>query len=260
MELVILTGASRGLGRAMAERLLSPERLLLTVSRRHEPALQERAAARGAQLEQWPLDLALEPALHPALDLDLSVAARLESWLRTQDAARFGAATLINNAGLLGRVGPLQEADAAGIAAALRVGLEAPALLASVFLRVTDGWGVPRKVLNISSGAGRRAIAGWAVYCAAKAGLDQLSRVMAEDEARRPNGAKVVSLAPGVIDTDMQGEIRSAEAAGFPDLPRFRELKASGQLASADDAAARVLAYLARPDFGANPVADVRDA
>ncbi|MBS1163944.1 MAG: short-chain dehydrogenase, partial [Burkholderiaceae bacterium] len=141
-------------------------------------------------------------------------------------------------------------------------------------------------VLNISSGAGRRAIAGWAVYCAAKAGLDQLSRVMAEDEARRPNGAKVVSLAPGVIDTDMQGEIRSAEPTGFPDLPRFRELKASGQLASADDAAARVLAYLARfrelkasgqlasaddaaarvlaylarPDFGANPVADVRDA
>ncbi|MBS1163047.1 MAG: yueD, partial [Burkholderiaceae bacterium] len=61
MELVILTGASRGLGRAMAERLLSPDRLLLTVSRRHEPALQEQAAARGARLEQWALDLALEP-------------------------------------------------------------------------------------------------------------------------------------------------------------------------------------------------------
>jgi len=260
MELVILTGASRGLGRAMAEQLLAADRLLLTISRRSEPALQQQAAARGAPLEQWPLDLALEPALHPALDLDLSVAARLESWLRAQDAARFRAATLINNAGLLGRVGPLQEADAASIAAALRVGLEAPALLASVFLRVTDGWGVPRKVLNISSGAGRRAIAGWSVYCAAKAGLDHLSRVMAEDEARRPNGAKVVSLAPGVIDTDMQGQVRAADAAGFPDLPRFRELKASGQLASAESAAARVLDYLARPDFGAHPVADARDA
>jgi NAD(P)-dependent dehydrogenase (short-subunit alcohol dehydrogenase family) len=260
MELTILTGASRGLGRAMAERLLSPDRLLLTVSRRYEPALQDRAAACGALLEQWTLDLALEPALHPALDLDLSVAARLEAWLRRQDAARFGAATLINNAGLLGRVGPLQDADAASIAAALRVGLEAPALLASAFLRVTDRWSVPRKVLNISSGAGRRAIAGWSVYCAAKAGLDHLSRVMAEDEARRPNGARIVSLAPGVIDTDMQGELRAADAAGFPDRPRFEELKASGQLASADDAASRVLAYLARPDFGAHPVADVRDA
>jgi NAD(P)-dependent dehydrogenase (short-subunit alcohol dehydrogenase family) len=249
MELVILTGASRGLGRAMAERLLGVDRLLLTISRRPDAALQAKAGERGAQLEQWALDLA-----H-----DIGVAARLETWLRKQDATRFRSAALINNAGLLGRVGPLQEADADSIAAALRVGLEAPALLAGAFLRATEGWSIPRKVLNISSGAGRRAIAGWSVYCAAKAGLDHLSRAMAEDEARRPNGAKVVSLAPGVIDTDMQGELRAADAAGFPDQPRFRELKASGQLASADDAAARVLAYLARPDFGANPVADVRD-
>lgn len=250
MELVILTGASRGLGHAMAERLLGAKRLLLTLSRRPDPSLEMTAASGGAQLEQWAVDL----------EHGSGIAARLEAWLRKQDAARFASATLISNAGLLGRVGPVQQADAESITAALRVGLEAPALLAAAFLRATDGWGIPRKVLNISSGAGRRAIAGWSVYCAAKAGLDQLSRVMAEDEARRPNGAKIVSLAPGVIDTDMQGEIRAADAAGFPDQPRFRELKASGQLASAADAAARVLAYLARPDFGANPVADVRDA
>ena len=250
VELVILTGASRGLGRAMAGRLLDAGRLLLTIARRPDTSLQATADERGAPLEQWALDLA-----H-----DVGVAARLETWLRRQDPARFRAAVLINNAGLLGRVGPLQDADADSIAAVLRVGLEAPALLAAAFLRATEGWAVPRKVLNISSGAGRRAIAGWSVYCAAKAGLDHLSRVMAEDEGRRPNGAKVVSLAPGVIDTDMQGEIRAADAAGFPDQPRFRELKASGQLASTEDAAARVLAYLARPDFGANPVADVRDA
>lgn len=250
MELFILTGASRGLGRAMAERLLGAGCLLLAISRRPDPSLEALAKSRGAQLEQWALDLA-----H-----DIGAAARLETWLRKQDAARFRTATLINNAGLLGRVGPLQEAGAENIAAVLRVGLEAPALLAAAFLRATDGWRAPRKVLNISSGAGRRAIAGWAAYCAAKAGLDHLSRVMAEDEARRPNGARIVSLAPGVIDTDMQGEIRAADAAGFPDQPRFREMKASGQLASASEAAARVLAYLARPDFGANPVADVRDA
>jgi len=250
MELVVLTGASRGLGRAMAERLLGPGRLLLTISRKPDPSLQALSAQRGALLEQWSLDLAQ----------DLGVAARLEAWLRKQDAARFSGAVLINNAGLLGRVGPLQEADAEDTAAALRVGLEAPALLAAAFLRATDGWAAARKVLNISSGAGRRAIAGWAVYSAAKAGLDQLSRVMAEDEARRANGAKIVSLAPGVIDTDMQAALRAADASGFPDRPRFRELKASGQLASADDAASRVLAYLAQPDFGADPVADVRDA
>lgn len=249
MELVILTGASRGLGRALAERLLARDRLLLTISRHPEPTLQALAAQRGAPLEQWALDLA-----H-----GIGAAARLETWLHKQDPGALLAATLINNAGLLGRVGPIQQADAEAIAAALRVGLEAPALLASAFLRATGSWNVPRKVLNISSGAGRRAIAGWSVYCAAKAGLDHLSRAMAEDEARWPNGAKVVSLAPGVIDTGMQAELRAADPAGFPDQPRFRELKSSGQLASPDEAAARVLAYLARPDFGAHPVADVRE-
>lgn len=250
MELVILTGASRGLGRALAEQLLAPGRLLLTVSRHPDPSLQEAAAQRGSALEQWALDLA-----H-----GVGAAARLEAWLHKQDRGRFTAATLINNAGLLGRVGPIQDGDAESIAAALRVGLEAPALLAAAFLRATESWNVPRKVLNVSSGAGRRAIAGWSVYCAAKAGLDHLSRVMALDEARRPNGAKVVSLAPGVIDTDMQAQLRAADAAGFPDQPRFREMKAEGQLATPAEAAARVLAYLARPDFGMEPVADVRAA
>jgi NAD(P)-dependent dehydrogenase (short-subunit alcohol dehydrogenase family) len=250
MELVILTGASRGLGRAMAEQLLAPGRLLLTISRHPDAALQETATQRGGALEQWPLDLAQ----------GLGAAARLEAWLHVEKATRFSAATLINNAGMLGRVGPIEESDSESIAAALRVGLEAPALLSSAFLRATERWQVPRKVLNISSGAGRRAIAGWSVYCAAKAGLDHLSRVMAEDEARRPNGATVVSLAPGVVDTDMQAELRAADAAGFPDQPRFREMKAGGELASPGDAAARVLVYLARPDFGTKPVADVRDA
>jgi len=249
MDLFILTGASRGLGRAMAEQLLAPGRLLLTISRRPDPSLEEAAKDKGTRLEQWPLDLA-----HGT-----DAAARLEAWLLKLDGAEFSAVTLINNACLLGRVGPLQDADAETTAAALRVGLETPALLAAAFLRATQPWNVPRRVLNISSGAGRRAIAGWAIYCATKAGLDHLSRVMAEDEARRPNGAKVVSLAPGVIDTDMQAELRAADAESFPDQPRFKEMKATGQLASSAEAAARVLAYLARPDFGATPVADVRD-
>jgi len=250
MELVILTGASRGLGRAMVEQLLSPERLLLTISRHPDPTLQDLAAARGATLEQWALDLAD----------GIGAAARLEAWLRALDRSRCTSAVLVNNACLLGPVGPVQQADAESMAATLRVGLETPALLAAAFLRPTDGWGIARRVLNISSGAGRRELPGWAIYCAVKAGLDHFSRVMAADEALRPNGAKVVSLAPGVIDTDMQAQVRAADAASFPALPHFVEMKERGQLASADEAAARVLAYLARPDFGASPVADVRDA
>jgi hypothetical protein len=69
-----------------------------------------------------------------------------------------------------------------------------------------------------------------------------------------------VSLAPGVIDTDMQTEMRSSDSAKFPEVQRFIDMKTSGQLASPQQAAARVLAWLDRPDFGSKPVADVRDA
>jgi benzil reductase ((S)-benzoin forming) len=247
---VILTGASRGLGAAMAERLLTADTLLLTLSRHPTPALQDKARAAGATLEQWAIDVG-----H-----DVGAAARLESWLHLHAADGFTAASLINNAGLVGRVGALERSSADELAAVLRVNLEAPFLLTAAFLRATRNWAIDKRVLNISSGAGKRAVAGWAAYCATKAGLDHFSRVVALDEALLPNPARIVSLAPGVIDTDMQGLLRAAEATGFPEQSHFLELKASGQLPTPDTAAARVLAYLGRDDFGRNPVADVRDA
>lgn len=247
-DLYIVTGASRGLGRAIVEQLLARERVLLTISRKPDRALDAAAAAKGAKLEQWALDLA-----H-----DIGAAARLEAWLHAQPRDRFATATLINNAAAVGKVGPIDASDAETLAAVLRVGLEAPLLLSSAFLRATRAWTAQRRVLNVSSGAGRRPIAGWAAYCAAKAGLDHFSRVIALDEQRLPNPAKIVSLAPGIIDTDMQTELRASDPAGFPDIEQFRQFKASGQLATPDEAARRVLAYLARADFGAHPVADVR--
>ena len=75
----------------------------------------------------------------------------------------------------------------------------------------------------------------------------------------RPHGAKVCSLAPGVIDTDMQVQLRGADAQAFPDQPRFAQLKERGLLSSPEEAAASVLAYLARADFGSQAVADVRE-
>jgi benzil reductase ((S)-benzoin forming) len=249
-HLFILTGASRGLGAAIADRLLVQGHVLLCLSRQIRCGLEAQAEASGARVEQWQVDLA-QPA---------EVATRLQAWLRSFDASTVLGATLINNAGALARVGPIDACDGAELAAALRVGLEAPLLLTGAFLHATRDWTAPRRILNISSGLGRRAMAGQATYCAAKAGMDHYSRAVALDEAQRSSGARIVSLAPGVIDTDMQVQLRAADPQGFPDKAIFVGLKEGGQLASAADAAARVLAYLNRPDFGANPVADVRDA
>lgn len=248
-HLTVLTGASRGMGLAMARQLLAAGHDLLCISRKTSEPLAQEAARAGRQCEQWPQDLARAEA----------AAARLHTWLQGQDSARFASVTLINNAGLIPRIAPLEEIPAEQLAEALRVDLEAPMLLAAAFLDATAGWPVPRRILNISSGLGRRAMASQAAYCAAKAGMDHFSRCVALEQAKLENGARICSLAPGVIDTDMQVQLRGADADRFPDRGNFVGLKDKGMLTSPDEAARRVLAFLERPDFGASPVADVRE-
>lgn len=251
---MVLTGASRGLGLAMARQWLrTPGRHLIAVARHPDAALADWAARHGSQCTDWALDLADAPA----------AAQRLSGWLATQPPAAWAGASLVNNAGVLSRPGPLAAGDMADLSNALRVGLEAPMLLTAAFLRGTQGWVARQagavRVLNVSSGLGRRAMAGSAAYCAAKAGMDHFTRAVALEEAQRPHPARIVSLAPGVVDTDMQVQLRGGDPAAFPDRLRFVQLKEAGLLDSAEAAAAKVLAWLERADFGVQPVADVRE-
>ena len=62
--------------------------------------------------------------------------------------------------------------------------------------------------------------------------MDHYTRCVALEEALRPHGARVCSLAPGVIDTDMQVQLRSADPERFPDIGNFQGMKDSGALAS----------------------------
>ena len=246
MHLSILTGASRGLGRAVAEQLLARGHHVLALSRQ----AAELPVPKGARLTAWSVDLADAAP----------VAERLSRWMLEQDAGAWQSATLINNAGVVSQLAPLSAVAASDLVQALRVGLEAPTLLTAAFLHATAAWTVPRKVLLVSSGLGRRAMAGSASYCAAKAGLDHLARAVALEEQAKPGGARIVSLAPGVIDTDMQVQLRSADAALFPERERFVSLQAQGHLDSPATAATKLLQYLDRPDFGEPPVGDVREA
>lgn len=234
MHLYIITGSSRGLGAALVEQLAQPGHVVVGIARRLNPALQA---------QQWALDLA-DP---------LPAAEHLQAWLRANGG--WSSATLVNNAALLSAPGPLASAGLAELSAALRVGLEAPTLLSRVFLAETAGVAT-RRILNISSGLGRRAMAGSAAYCAVKAGLDHLSRALALEEP----GVGVVSLAPGVIDTDMQVQLRGADPARFPEQARFQGLKDGGQLQTTQATAAAIVRFLMRPDFGKTVVADIREA
>ena len=245
-HLTILTGASRGMGLGLAQQLLQQTgQHLVCISRNTNAALQ--ATAAHTSVEQWPHDLASGQ----------DAAQALATWLRAQAPGRFASATLINNAALLPPPAPLAQSEPAALVQALRVGLEAPMLLTAAFLQATRAWGVPCKVLNISSGLGRRAMASQAAYCTVKAGLDHFTRCLALEEAAQPHGAQVAAIHPGVVDTAMHNQLRSTSAEQFPAVGAYASLKTSGQVRSAQDTAATLLDSLASSHFGQQPVVEL---
>ena len=248
MDVVIITGASRGLGHALADQFLSPTTRVIGVARSPNAALETRARALGAWLDWYLEDLA-EPYATDALAHSITTE-------MPRDAARY---ILINNAGTLGPIGPAGTLEPGAAASALNLNVLAALLFSARFLSATEMLTVPRYVLNISSGAARTPLAGWGVYCASKAALDMFTRVANLDEAARPYPAKLVSLAPGIIDTEMQNAVRAAQPEQFPDVERFRAMKVEGQLVSPDATAQRIRAYLERADFGMTEIDDLRN-
>jgi benzil reductase ((S)-benzoin forming) len=224
MNLYIVTGPSRGLGLALCEAIArSSDNELIALGRAPDAPIPG-----GARIE---VDLADSAALEKACD-------RIESRIRGR---RYEKAVLINNAGIVEPVAPLEDAEADAIERNLVVNLVAPMLLMRRFLLATEGIALLRRIVNISSGAGRRPLSGWSAYCASKAGLDMATRVVALEAAARHRNVEAVSLAPGVIDTDMQATVRSQPEARFADVERFRKMKEEGALRSAASVAGEIL-------------------
>ena len=251
MEVVIVTGASKGLGAAMVEQLLSKDRQVIGISRTPNEALAAQARAQNAWLDWYLQDLADAAATDR---LAASICAALP-----RDATRY---MLVNNAALIEPVGAVATLEAAPVVAALAVNIAAPMLFTARFLAATDDLAVDRRVLNISSGSGRRPMDGNGVYSATKAALDMFTRCANAEQALRAPGrqARMVSLAPGVIETDMQVHARSQDPARFPSTVYFRKMKDDGVLATPEDAARRILGYLMRDGFGTTEIDDIRSA
>ncbi len=231
----VLTGHSRGLGEALATALRTHGIATLTIARRLP-----------------------NPSAADAHVLDLSDQAALIAWLHAGHLQHFLAdarsAVLINNAGTVQPMGLADGLAPEGIAQAINLNVSAPLMLASAFLAATSQ--LPdRRILHVSSGAARTAYAGWSVYCAGKAALDHHARSLASESLP---GVRICSLAPGIIDTDMQREIRATPEGVFPLRPRFDALHANGALASPGTVADDLLAYLLDARFGEEPVADLR--
>ena len=229
MHYYLITGASQGLGRALAEAILErPDTQVLGISR--------HATIEHERYQHQPLDLSDIEAVEHNLGKIFGPRPDAQSL------------TLINNAGTLGEIGYVGELPNEHFQFVFDLNVVAPTMLMNTFLSAYGHLGhLPRTVLNITSGAAQRPVDGWAAYCASKAALNSLSETAQKEQDLRGSGVRVWALAPGVVDTAMQEHIRTAEVAQFSEQEKFAGLHNEGQLQAPEDVAARILSWLEQP-------------
>lgn len=230
METFIITGASKGIGSALSKQLAASGHQVIGIAR--------------TQPEDW------AGALFITHDLtDIAGISRVMAQAAQEISADADTVTLVNNAGTVEPIGFAAANDGQDIEKSITLNLTAPMALSSAFLRETGSVN-KRRIVNISSGAGRKQVKGWSAYCAGKAGLDHYTSCL---DAEYEN-LKAVSVAPGIIDTGMQEKIRESGEDDFPQIEHFRNYKSSGKLSSPEDTAAGLIQLMQRPDFQELPV------
>lgn len=237
-SLLILTGHSKGLGKAILERFLL------------EDDFQIIAVSRSG--------LDIQDEKFTQISLDLSDLDELERKLpEIFPSGDFEKVILINNAGWIGEVKPVGKLHPSEIKKAMNLNLLTPMMLANAFAKTYTSHQAEKLICNISSGAAHKPMAGWAEYCSSKAGLAMFSKVVSED--LKANGFWVFAVAPGIVDTEMQAEIRTADPSDFPSLERFQQHKSEGKLADAAAVAEKVFYLLGHPSLFPDVTQDVRD-
>ena len=236
-DLVIITGASSGTGLALARSVPFPA-TVVDIS---------RSGPQDQSIQHIPADLSDQGTWQ-------NVGSELGRLIAVNDPHRV---VFIHAAGTITPIGFAGEVDTVGYASNVLVNSAAGQVLGHLFLKaVHDREGVFDLVM-ISSGAATSVYAGWSSYGAGKAALEQWVRNVGAEQAER-GGVRVAAIAPGVVATDMQRQIRDTSERDFPKVDRFHALHDDGVLAEPEEAAKRVWELI---DRGLEPgsVLDVRD-
>lgn len=220
-----ITGTSSGLGLALAKQLTTHKSNFVVGFARHLEIERSNYSHKHIDLS----------TIDTLLDYDFPV---------LQNAA---SVTLINNAAVLGEINYMGSLSDERLASTLTIDLIAPAILCNKFMRKYKSIDLPKTIINISSGAAKSPYDGWAAYCASKAGLEMISDIIHKEQEIQNHGFRVHSIAPGIVDTKMQEDIRSADKAKFSRLDKFVELKNMNKLYSPDDVAAALIEIIKDP-------------
>lgn len=226
----IVSGISSGIGKALVELLLEGDQRVIGIGRSN------------------PFEESVD-----FMPCDLSKPNEIEN---LQFPVFEHGVTLVNNAGMIGEIARISEKLENDFAQVFQVNSIAPITLTQlVYSKVTDK--NQFTLVNISSGAANNAIPSWAAYCSSKAALNMWTSCFAKEEAERLFNPRIYCIAPGVVDTNMQGRIRSAKKENFSSLDRFVSLHEDGELSATNEVAEKLLKLLTK-DYSGELFYDLR--
>lgn len=234
MTTYLITGVSKGLGEALADQVIKAGNTVICLSRNVNDRLVKKAETAEVPLYFYPCDL----NDIDALDRTTETLMKEVTFLETDELV------LINNAGVVEPIKRIGQANTADLARNIQVNLTAPLLLTNWFLQAFSTFNVKKTMVNVSSGAAQHPYDGWTAYCSSKAGLDMMTRAVALEQAEQASPAHIISFSPGVMDTEMQGQIRSSDVSQFSNVQAFRDYKERGHLRSPELVASKLLELL----------------
>lgn len=227
MEYYFISGTSTGIGKALCERILLKNDVKVV-------GLSRNVSIRHSNYNHLTIDLT---DIHDVLNYnfpEISIANKI---------------VLINNAGVLGDVGFVGNKRDEAIVNTYNINIVAPSVLMNKFIKKYKNMKSEKTIINISSGAGRHSIAAWSEYSASKSALDMFSQTIAEEqefisENKRFN---VFSIAPGVVDTPMQEQIRATNPDKFPYHKMFVNYKKNNLLVESTHVAQSIVDIIDNP-------------
>jgi benzil reductase ((S)-benzoin forming) len=236
-SLTWISGASAGIGAALAGTAPGEGRVI---------SISRRPPSAPGGIEHLEADLA-DPS---------SWATVGESFRHELEGFAGERVVFVHAAGTLEPIGFAGEVDTDAYRANVVLNSAAPQVLGHLFLAAAAGLDMWRHLVMLTSGAARSVYPGWTSYGAAKAATDQWVRDAGAEQDLR-GGVRVLAVAPGTVDTDMQARMRASSEADFPARDKFVTLHQEGQLSDPQDVARRIWDLLDR-DLDNGAVVDLR--
>ncbi|MBP3041409.1 (S)-benzoin forming benzil reductase [Bacillaceae bacterium Marseille-Q3522] len=227
MSLAIITGASRGLGASIAKRMLKEDIGIISLARNENHDLKKLAETSDLFYQFYACDFSDQASLESTID-------KVASFILSSNPDHI---YMFNNAGVVEPIHTAGNMDENLLLRNIQINLTAPLYICNELLKTVKNTEMKLDIVNVTSGAAKNPYHGWSAYCSTKAGVNMFTETVALELKNSGQPHRIIAFSPGIMDTEMQGVIRSSSKEAFVEIERFQGFKEKGSLRHPDKVA-----------------------